>query len=68
MAAGQAVISRPAWKWPRPCPSSSMKGSATKASVCAAKAVTEVHIDSANTGMRSRSTGKSGTAWRICRR
>lgn len=39
-----------------------------KARVCAANAVTEVHIDSPKTGMRSRSTGNNGAGSRHCRR
>ena len=65
--AGQAASSQPAWPALRCRPSSSRKGSATAASVCAPKAATEVHIDSRNTGIASRSTGSSGTAWRRAR-
>ena len=41
---------------------------ATKASICAQNALTDVHIDSANTGMRSRSSGNKGVCRCIWRR
>ena len=68
MQIGQAVNSKPVSTWLRLKAPSSKNGSATKASICALKAATEVPIDSANTGMRSKSSGKSGTVKRNCRR
>ncbi len=68
LPSGHAVISSPVSTCERPYPSSNRNGRAMLDSICAVKAVTELHMDSANTRMRSRSTGNSGTLWCSWRR
>ncbi len=63
MVSGQAVISKPVCTRSKPSESCRKKGSATYASICAQNDAIDVQIDSPKIGMRSRSSGNSGTGW-----
>ena len=68
--AGHGVIKKPASTWVRPKSTWNRKGSATKARPWVANEQTEVSEDSANTGMRNRSTASIGAGcsrWRCSR-
>ena len=60
MTSGHGVISKPVCTCDKPSVSCNRNGSDTNASICAQNEQTEVPIDSANTGILSRSTGNSG--------
>ena len=62
ITAGHGVISKPVSTCDSPNVSCNKNGSDTKASICAQNEQTEVPIDSANTGILSKSIGSRGAA------